>query len=1599
MKQNITKTFLLLTLVFLLVSLTAVNASDNNNTCDMYNSSTLNQENADSHLENQQAVNEQTIKSVNNRNNVTKQEINKKQKFNNIRKSEDKIETTLSIKFLNNEEDEISTENYLFTHIDEEYTLDISLTEDEHETPITGKINLYLLDNPIAEEIILDNTGQIQKTYTINKTGSSLTIYAEYEGNENYSPQSSQILYVDSEAYQTSLTLNEIDNSPINSTINITGKLYYKDNIPIPNSNIFISLNNNRITSATTDSDGKYSTSYKLENLPVQDMAKLQVEFISPSEKFTDAFNEKNFDIEKISSIITIDDIGTLSVRTPKRLGGSVIDENKVPYTGTLKVKIIDKETGEIYYSNDTVVINKGVFTFNFSPEKALNYNLTLLIEENEYFLESYKNLEFNVEKAQFTLNFEEVYESLVLDNVSINAQLIDQNNNPVSNIPIIIQTDNEMLGTIKTDSNGNINFSDYIFQEVIDDDFFSVYFYIEETDDNEYLYEESSYYLSKRNVQITLNTSETVTINKTIDIQGCVLDAHDNNIIPSGNMKLFINSQEITQIPINPEGNFIASINVNEDYIGQSKLFIETLFVPENHGIYYSDKFEYAEVIHELLKTNLEIISVDSNVGDNITITVKLQDENNNNLNETVSLSIRDSQFNPQYNQNLPLTNGIVTISFIPAQEGVYYIFTQYNGKENIYSSSTDELEISVEKNPTLIYLNPIKNPTYVNDTIIISGILNDNHNNPIPHANISIEIYNSTTTNLTSIQTDSQGRYATNFTPKTIAENISIRVNYNGSNVFNGNYNLTEIQVIKHNSTTCLDLLETPIKYNNIITIKGNVTEKLDNSPANGSITIKINNELIETISLENGTFQYDYLVKEVSNNNIILIEFLENEVYNPSETICLFNVTALQTSINIHPINDTRVNTKVTISGTITDENDENLTTYLKVKINDEELNQFIKANNGVFSFEYIPQEVSEYTVNISYVGDDLHYISSNSVSKFNTTRSTLYLENITTTVDDKEKTVTITGEVSNPENISTENVEITIKIGEETYVAKINENGTFNVTSDVLTPGSYPISIEINQTEYFDYYNQNLTTIHIKKDNPIISLKEITNATYSVEQLIIGNLTDSYNRPLNNTQLLIIIGDETYNLITDNEGIFKKSIGSFIAGLNTIFIEVPETEYIYSAEYNTTFSANKQFSKILLDENTRIIPGEDINIKGQLFDINNIPINDKQLNITVNNKNYIAYSDENGQFNITEKNARVGSYNIKVTFEDSNYEPSNSSKTLNVTKLSVNLVVEDVVSVVGENITLKARVTDEYGNNVNGGNLVFKLNGRSLRMDDRFDTNVAAVRKLSVINGLVEYTIPADIYLRNGKNISASYSGSYKYESAKSNIALASIKLRDAKLQVTTSNNLAKQHENITFIVNIEDITKNSFNENIINQNASVFFKINDVSIRDDKGNIIYVPVVNSTAKYNYSTNIMASVDNDNNLRNYTVTAVYVNPNYYPTVRNSTYFNIEKSNVTINVTTAKVSGNLLHLKASLKDYLGYNLVGENKVCVKINGVTYKENNLNKYFQISDGILDIDSINIENNTIRTVEIITGERQAYNAARITINNLMIES
>lgn len=164
-----------------------------------------------------------------------------------------------------------------------------------------------------------------------------------------------------------------------------------------------------------------------------------------------------------------------------------------------------------------------------------------------------------------------------------------------------------------------------------------------------------------------------------------------------------------------------------------------------------------------------------------------------------------------------------------------------------------------------------------------------------------------------------------------------------------------------------------------------------------------------------------------------------------------------------------------------------------------------------------------------------------------------------------------------------------------------------------------------------------------------------------------------------------------------------------------------------------------------------------------------------------------------------------------------------------------------------------------------------------------------------------------------------------------------------------------------------------------------------FKVNGVTLKDAKGQTIYIPVgkdLKASHKYTIPAGT-GGITADKKARDYKVEAIFVGDNYYPGARNSSKFNVERSATYVNINEAKVTpGNTLSVKATLKDYKGNNLIGTNKVTIKINGKSYidPKNGKPKYWSVKNGEVNLNGITVDpKTTIKRVMIVTGERQAY--------------
>ena len=399
-----------------------------------------------------------------------------------------------------------------------------------------------------------------------------------------------------------------------------------------------------------------------------------------------------------------------------------------------------------------------------------------------------------------------------------------------------------------------------------------------------------------------------------------------------------------------------------------------------------------------------------------------------------------------------------------------------------------------------------------------------------------------------------------------------------------------------------------------------------------------------------------------------------------------------------------------------------------------------------------------------------------------------------------------------------------------------------------------------------------------------------------------------------------------------------------------------------------------------------------------INGTLYDEYGNVMKNTPIKLIINNQTYNITTDNNGNYKYTYK---VNSLNntVEVVYLGNNTHDASYDITLfTANKLKTTVTVYPVSGIIGENITLIAKITDEYGNLVNGGNLVFKLNGKTLREDGSFNSTANPL-KLKVENGFVRYNLHLDMYLRNIKNVTASYSGSYIYESARAQEATVIVGKRMTQLNVTTSTTTVKQNTNITFTVKIADITPNAENRTI--NTGRVIFKINGKTIKDDDGNIVFSDIINNTATYTYHIpQGMASVDKNNTLRNYTVEAVYADKIYQET-KNTTVFHVEKSDISIDINNVSVSktDKTMNVTAKILDYQGNFVVGTNKICLKVNGVTLKdENNQTIYYTINNGVIDLKNIIIPVKNVNNITIVTGDRQAYNSGCNTTDVIFIK-
>ncbi|RAP44441.1 MAG: hypothetical protein BZ136_08800 [Methanosphaera sp. rholeuAM74] len=417
------------------------------------------------------------------------------------------------------------------------------------------------------------------------------------------------------------------------------------------------------------------------------------------------------------------------------------------------------------------------------------------------------------------------------------------------------------------------------------------------------------------------------------------------------------------------------------------------------------------------------------------------------------------------------------------------------------------------------------------------------------------------------------------------------------------------------------------------------------------------------------------------------------------------------------------------------------------------------------------------------------------------------------------------------------------------------------------------------------------------------------------------------------------------------------------------------------------------------------NTTPIINTPVNITTTLVDANYVLLANQEITLKVGSQTYNIKTNDEGVATQAYTPTTTGKLVITATYQQTDdYNSSNNTVTINVKdKINTNITVSTVYGVIANPLTFTANVTDTDNKAVTNGYVIFKLNGITIKDNKKLEGSTNPL-KVYVKDGIATTTVTADLNMRYAQNLTAVYSGSSTYNASRSNNAKAQIRQRNASIVVTSNVKSIKQGQVLTITARVYDTTIGKRSTTLVPyEDEFVYFKVNGITIKDSKGNMQKVKLVNGVATINYTIPLGLSGVTDGktfNVKNHTILAGYYNKNYQAEVRNTSTFQVERSNITITISNVTVNNRThkLSLTATIKDYLGNKVLGPNKCVVKVNGATLKNGTKPIYYFANNGVLSIKDVTIPAyNNYKTIEIVTQDRLSYKSQRNTTNVIKV--
>ncbi|RAP51890.1 MAG: hypothetical protein BZ137_09540, partial [Methanosphaera sp. rholeuAM130] len=584
-------------------------------------------------------------------------------------------------------------------------------------------------------------------------------------------------------------------------------------------------------------------------------------------------------------------------------------------------------------------------------------------------------------------------------------------------------------------------------------------------------------------------------------------------------------------------------------------------------------------------------------------------------------------------------------------------------------------------------------------------------------------------------------------NVTVKNGKGNISLALDagsyYANITFNNNNYNTT----IK-NTTFKVNKADTSIKIVANNTTYPQEVKGIINTNADGQYNISIG-DFTGKVVVKNGSGKFNTRTINVGEYQIV-VKYPGDKNHNPATNTLPVKVDKMNTvmdiesnNINVGQTEKVSVKLPVTATG--------NITLILENK------NYTAKVKEGQAIISIPNLSVGDKNAKVYYTGDSNHNPTTGTASfKVNPSDVLMGIESNNINVGQTEKiTVKLPSDATGNVTVTLENKNYTAKVKDGQAVISIpnltvgDKNAKVYYTGDTNhSPATGTASFKVNP-------------LNVVMDIESIDIDVSQTESVMVNLPITVTVKDSNGKALTGNVTFKINGT-TIKTVTLTKGVANATTTINSSGTYLVTATYNGNANYTKATVNQTVKLNS-VSKIstvlsIAANNTAPRVNDKVKLTVTLKDASNNALANQNVTLKIGNKSYALTTDKNGNANANytiNKTDRV--INVTATFKaNGNYLASNNS--INITrryKADMELLTGSFDTKPGDTVKLIAHIQDNHVD-IDGGQLVFKLNGLSLK-----DENGSAVI-VKIRNGLavLEYKIPDTLGART-HNLTAVY----------------------------------------------------------------------------------------------------------------------------------------------------------------------------------------------------------------------------------------------